>query len=250
VTLNTVRATSFTTLAIGNWINGDGFNPNGIGFNRPSGAAGPDLAVNGPEDFSFEFVNAVTRVGFAVSTGLSLPSLTSEIDHTGAIFQLSTDTGDTGMLTLVDTGDGYSAWVDISSGLPFHVLTFFEPSANVQDQYFGDVFAPATIPEPSSLVVLSFAIMLLGVVGLVSRIPGKGAAADRPIVTDAGRRAPLLRRLLQRAHCGAHLHLIGVASGDLCVGEEIAAAHLGVDVRLVDTGRHGAVLGKGAGGAQ
>ena len=59
-----------------------------------------------------------------------------------------------------------------------------------------------------------------------------------------GSRAPLLRRLLQRAHCGAHLHLIGVASGDLCVGEEIAAAHLGVDLRLVDTGRHGAVLGE------
>jgi hypothetical protein len=60
----------------------------------------------------------------------------------------------------------------------------------------------------------------------------------------------LLRRLLQRADGGAHLHFVGVAPGDLGVGEEIAAAHGGVDPRVVDAGRHGAVLGEGAGGAQ
>jgi hypothetical protein len=168
ITLNTVSATPPLTLFISNWIDGDGFNPNGVGFNRPSGAAGPDLAVNGPENFSLNFINAVTRLGFAVSTGLS--NLQSEIDHTGAVFQVSTDRGDTGVLTLVDTGNGYSAWVDISSILPFHVLTFFEPSANVQDQYFGNIFAPAAIPEPSSLAILGFATVFLGVISLATQI--------------------------------------------------------------------------------
>src|SRR5215469_6964834 len=65
-----------------------------------------------------------------------------------------------------------------------------------------------------------------------------------------GLRAPLLRRLLQWPHGGAHLHLISIAPGDLGIGHKIAAAHLGVDTGLVDTGRRFAVLGKGAGGAQ
>jgi hypothetical protein len=98
VTLNTGIATTPLTLDISNWIDGDGFTRTGVGFNRPDGTAGPDLAVNGPENFSLKFVNALTRLGFAVSTGLS--NLPSEIDHAGAVFQLSTDTGDTGMLTL------------------------------------------------------------------------------------------------------------------------------------------------------
>jgi hypothetical protein len=44
----------------------------------------------------------------------------------------------------------------------------------------------------------------------------------------------LAPRLLQRTDGGAHLHLVGVAPGDLLVGQEIAAAHDGVDLRLVD----------------
>jgi len=39
------------------------------------------------------------------------------------------------------------------------------------------------------------------------------------------------RRLLQRAHRGSHLRFRGVAPGDLFVGEEITAAHCGIDVR-------------------
>jgi len=62
-------------------------------------------------------------------------------------------------------------------------------------------------------------------------------------------RRSLFRGLRQRADCGAHLHFVGVAPGDLGVGEEIAAAYGGVDSRIVDAGRDGAVLGEGAGGA-
>jgi hypothetical protein len=59
----------------------------------------------------------------------------------------------------------------------------------------------------------------------------------------------LLCRLGKRAHGGAHLHVIGVAPSDLGVGHEIAAADGGVNLRLVDPGRHLAVLCEGAGRA-
>src|SRR5713226_6576914 len=62
--------------------------------------------------------------------------------------------------------------------------------------------------------------------------------------------APSLGSLAEWADCGAHLGPIGVAPIDFFVGEEIAAAHLEIDVRVVDTGRDHAVLVESAGGAQ
>ena len=145
-----------------NWIDGDGFNSDGVGFNAPSDpvsnrAAAPDLAIDGLENFSLQFTNPVTKIGFAVATGLS--NLPSEVDHLGAIFQVTTNTGDQGTLTLIDLGLGYSAWVTIASNTPFHTLTFLELSGTDRDQYFGN-FVTA-VPEP-----MSFALMFLGLLSL------------------------------------------------------------------------------------
>src|SRR5271155_5330018 len=60
----------------------------------------------------------------------------------------------------------------------------------------------------------------------------------------------LLRRLRQGADGGALLHSVGVAPGDLGVGEEVAAPDIGVVIGVVDAGRDAAVLLEGAGGAQ
>ncbi len=130
---------------IQNWLNSTGF-------------AGFDLAINGAENVTFNFAGPVTKVGFAISTGLE-SVFVSQINHAGAVFSLSTNTGDTGTLTLVDSGSGYTAWVEVSSATPFTSLTFFEPSGDIYDQYWGDVvsFAGVGVPEPAT-----WALMITG----------------------------------------------------------------------------------------
>jgi hypothetical protein len=163
VTGNTVTANFSSSIHLGNWIDGDGFNPNGVGFNASNGAAAPDLGIDNAEDFSLQFTNPIREVGVAIATGIS--NVPGETDHLGAVFQVTTNTGDQGTLTLVDAGLGYTAWVTIASNTPFQTLTFFEPSGNIEDQYFGNILTSVTpvptVPEPGSFVLL-----FLGVAGL------------------------------------------------------------------------------------
>ena len=130
---------------IQNWLNGVGF-------------AGFDLAINGVENVTWTFGGPVRKVGFAISTGLE-SVYTNQINHAGAVFQLSTSSGDTGSLTLTDSGNGYAAWVEVSSATPFTSLTFFEPSSDIYDQYWGDVVAATRggVPEPAT-----WALMITG----------------------------------------------------------------------------------------
>ena len=132
-------------LNLQNWLDGAGFE----GF---------DLALNGAENVTWTFAGPVSRIGFAISTGLE-SVYTNEVNHLGAVFQLSTNTGGLGALTLIDSGSGYAAWVEVSSATPFTSLTFFEPSGDIYDQYWGDVFsAPGgAVPEPAT-----WALMIIG----------------------------------------------------------------------------------------
>jgi hypothetical protein len=132
-------------LSLVNWLDGPGF-------------AGFDLAVNGPENVTWTFAGPVSRIGFAISTGLE-SVYTNQVNHLGAVFQLSTNTGGLGALTLVDGGSGYAAWVEVSSATPFTSLTFLEPSGDISDQYWGDVYsAPdGAVPEPAT-----WALMIIG----------------------------------------------------------------------------------------
>ena len=129
---------------IQNWLNGVGF-------------AGFDLAINGTENVTWTFAGPVRKVGFAISTGLE-NVFANQINHAGAVFQLSTNSGDTGSLTLLDRGQGYAAWVEVSSATAFTSLTFFEPSGDIYDQYWGDVVATTRgVPEPAT-----WALMITG----------------------------------------------------------------------------------------
>lgn len=145
VTGNIVTPELDSNINIGNWIDGDGFIPSGVGFNDAGGAAAPELALGNAENFRFNLTDAVNTVGFAVATGLGNYSF--EIDDFGASFDVTTDTGEQGTLTLVDTGQGYSAWITIESTVPFHQLTFIEISPNIKDQYFGNIFTPSAPPS-------------------------------------------------------------------------------------------------------
>ncbi len=128
---------------IAEWISGVGFE-------------GVDLALNGPENVTWNFSAAVQRIGFAISTGLG-SFVPPQYDNTGAVFNLLTNTGETGTLTLVDSGSGYAAWVEVNAANPFTSLTFTEPSGNIADQYWGDVLSAAPVPEPAT-----WAMMILG----------------------------------------------------------------------------------------
>lgn len=147
ITLNTVTGLA-GNVNIRNWIDGNGFNQNGVGFNAPNGDPAPDLALNGVETFSLQLTNAVETIGLAIATGLGI--LPTEVDHDGTSFLIMTNTGDQGTLTLVDSGLGYSAWVTIKSPTPFLTLTFSEQTGNINDQYFGNIFTPVAVPEPST----------------------------------------------------------------------------------------------------
>jgi hypothetical protein len=142
-------------IAIRNWIDGDGFD------NGASTAF--DLAINGVENVTWTFAAPVSRIGFAIATGLGL--FPSEIDNLGASFNLLTSNGDTALLTLVDGGNGYAAWVEIASSLPFTSLQFTEIGTNIQDQYWGNVVASA-VPEPRMWAML---VAGFGIVGAAMR---------------------------------------------------------------------------------
>ena len=137
-------------LSLQNWLDGAGFE----GF---------DLALNGAENVTWTFAGPVSRIGFAISTGLESVYI-NQVNHLGAAFTLSTNTGDTGTLTLVDSGGGYAAWVEVSSATPFTSLTFVEPSGDIHDQYWGDVFsAPGgAVPEPATWALLISGFGLAG----------------------------------------------------------------------------------------
>jgi hypothetical protein len=151
--------TAPTSLYVANWIDGPGFNLSGS-------AAGPDLAINGPENFKLSFTQGVTKIGLAVATGLS--NYPGQTDHTGAVFQLTTNNGDSGILTLLDGGSGLAVWLTVQSSTPFTSLTFFEPSLNIEDQYFGNVVSSAVAATPLPAALPLFATGL-GVTAWLAR---------------------------------------------------------------------------------
>lgn len=158
--LQATSATDPTTQAIvvgavhvGNWIDGPG-------FDLPADAeAWPDLALDGVENFKLYFPQPTLLVGLAISTGVS--NLPSEVDHAGAVFTLTTDTGEQQTLTLSDDGSGATVWVSIGSAQAFRSLAFAEVGNTPSDQYFGTVFAvQAPVPEPAPS-----ALLMAGLIG-------------------------------------------------------------------------------------
>jgi hypothetical protein len=152
-----------------NWLDGVGFDKGAL--------ATPDLAINGVENFGLTFAAPVSRIGFAVASGLGL--LPSEIASSGTSFSLTTNTGDSGSFSLVDTGAGVVAWIDIIAASPFTSISFTETGGDLTDQYFGNIVsgtAPVTggVPEPAAWAML---IAGMGGVGAAMRRRRSGQRA-------------------------------------------------------------------------
>src|SRR5690242_5455795 len=76
------------------------------------------------------------------------------------------------------------------------------------------------------------------------RNPDRQIEPDNPPHDLPGWRARpgLFCGLLQRPNGGAHLHVVGVSPGNFIVGEEVAAAHIYIDLRIVDARRDDTIL--------
>ncbi len=152
---NTVTALSPNTLHFANAVDGDG-------FDGTSGAAA-DLAVNGVESFDLIFSQNQKTVGFAIHTGSS--NYNAYYDHNGASFEIiALDANAIVIGTAIHTleaGGIDHDWLSITSLDPFRTLQIRE-IGNVNlvasDQYFGNVYSSATVPEPSTVGLLLFGI--------------------------------------------------------------------------------------------
>lgn len=149
VTDSVTGAQAAANVYVTNWLDG-------VGFDDGTNAA-PDLAINGVENFDLGFAAPVSRIGFAVATGRGL--LPNEVTSSGTSFTLTTNAGDSGSFTLVDTGNGLVAWIDIVAANPFTAINFTETGGDLTDQYFGN-FVAGSVPEPASwaLLILGFGL--------------------------------------------------------------------------------------------
>lgn len=154
-------AQAAANIYVTNWLDGAGFDKGAV--------AGPDLAINGVENFGLTFAAPVSRIGFAVATGRGL--LPSQITSSGTSFSLTTNAGDSGGFTLIDTGNGLVAWIDVIAATPFTAISFTEIGGDLTDQYFGNIVSgtlPTTgaVPEPAAWTML---IAGMGGVGAAMR---------------------------------------------------------------------------------
>jgi hypothetical protein len=151
-------AQASANLYVTNWLDGVGFDKGAL--------ATPDLAINGVENFGLTFAAPVSRIGFAIATGVGL--LPNQISSSGTSFTLTTNTGDSGSFTLVDTGAGLVAWIDVIATSPFTAISFTETGGDLTDQYFGNIVAgtpPVTggVPEPAAWAMLIAGMSGVGV---------------------------------------------------------------------------------------
>jgi PEP-CTERM motif len=146
------------TLAMGNWIDGSGFD--GVG-----GAAAADLAVNGNESFDLRFGSAYRSMGLAISTGAG--NFPRDVDLAGASFDFTARDA-TGQAVgsasvMLPAGAPYTAWLTLVASAPIYSLEVREATGATQmDQYFGNVLVTASavsaVPEPSSWLLLAMGL--------------------------------------------------------------------------------------------
>lgn len=166
---NTISG-SVGALALGNWVDGTGFNaPN-------SSNAAADLALNGAESFNLAFQNAYRSVGMAVITGKS--NFPADVDLLGASFEftaLNAQGASLGTAQLVlPAGAPAAAWVTLVSSAPIFGLQVREVGAvTIKDQYFSNIYAtPATVsavPEPGTWLMMAMGLAGLGRISQSSR---------------------------------------------------------------------------------
>jgi PEP-CTERM motif len=146
------------TLALGNWIDGGGFDGAG-------GAAAADLAVNGNESFDLRFGTGYRSMGLAISTGAG--NFPRDIDLAGASFEFTARDASGQAVgsasAVLPAGAPYTGWLTLVASAPVYSLEVRETAgATLKDQYFGNVLVTASavsaVPEPSSWLLLAMGL--------------------------------------------------------------------------------------------
>ena len=169
-------------LALGNWIDRPGFNTaDGL-------SAAADLALNGTESFDLGFAHGYRSVGLAILSGQS--NLSTEVDLLGASFdffaldQLGQRIGSASLV--LPAGAPAARWVTLVSSTPIFGLQVRETAAvSANDQYFSNIYAtPAdvtAVPEPSSALLASLGLMMMGAYGRMRAYTGMRASTRSTI---------------------------------------------------------------------
>jgi hypothetical protein len=165
VTGASVTSTSLN-FSVTNWIDGPGFDA--------AGAAAPDMAISGPENFSLLLGTPTQRLGVALSVGAGL--LSSEVDISGAtaLFAITALNGASiiggSNEAFLNPQGGATYWLDIQGDTPFDRVTFTDINGSLADEYFGNFVTgtlpatpgPGPVPEPASWAMLIAGFGLVG----------------------------------------------------------------------------------------
>jgi hypothetical protein len=143
-----VRAANGDSLTLANWVDGPG-------FDGPEDSPAADFAVSGFESFDVNTTRDTRVFGFTVVTGFG--NLMSEVDETGATFQLTAIDAngvalDTVEFSLLGGLGRQEAFVSVASFVPFRTLQVREIGGTGKDQYFGNFLLSDSLPVLAAVV--------------------------------------------------------------------------------------------------